>query len=284
MSRQVTIFCDGGLGNRLGSLVGGLYVANHVGTRDITVCWPANNWCGSYFQDLFANQEFQIISPSINDIFVAGTDQAFVVHENQTGADLGLILPQSGDSLDRLTQIPNSIVYYHNKIAPYMDTQLVWNMANQLRPADSIKQQVQEFCKRNQINKSVTGLHLRKTENYKLDEGKLFKRVQATPGQRYFVCSDDQATEQRFATLPNVCHWPKTSYVSKLIDGDWRAETVDADGRRYNYNINRPRQSVIEAFVDMLILSQTNIQFTVKSSFSRFAEVFANTGVLHDQG
>jgi hypothetical protein len=163
-----------------------------------------------------------------------------------------------------------------------MDMQLVWSMANQLRPADSIKQQVQEFCKRNQINKSVTGLHLRKTENYKLDEGKLFKRAQATPGQRYFVCSDDQATEQRFATLPNVCCWPKTSYVGKLIDGDWRAETVDADGRRYNYNIDRPRQSVIEAFVDMLILSQTTIQFTVKSSFSRFAEVFANTGVLHD--
>ena len=281
MSRTVTIFCDGGLGNRLGSLVGGLWVAKKLDITEIKVCWPANNWCGCYFQDLFANSEFQILPVSINDIFVANTDRAFLIHENQTGADLGLQLPQSAESVEQLKNIPNSVVYYHNKIAPYMDADTIKQIANTLVPADQIKKQVQEFCQTNNIDKSVTGLHLRKTENYRLDEHKLFRRVSANSCQRYFVCSDDQETEQRFGTLSNVVYWPKTSYVEKLVDGDWLAETVDADGRRYNYNINRPRQSVIEAFVDMLILSRTTIQFTVKSSFSRFAEVFAGTEVVN---
>jgi len=281
MSRSITIFCDGGLGNRLGSLIGGLLVARQLKISDIEVCWPANNWCGCYFQDLFANTEFSISTATINDVFVANTGRAFLVHENQTGADFGIQLPQSAESVEYLNQIPNSVVYYHNKIAPYMNPDQVLELANTLKPVDSIRQQVQQFCQTHRIDRSCIGLHLRKTENYRLDEHKLFRRVSANSGQKYFVCSDDLATEQKFCALPNVVSWPKTSYVGKLVDGDWLAETVDADGRRYNYNINRPRQSVIEAFVDMLILSQTTIQFTVKSSFSRFAEVFSKTQVIN---
>jgi hypothetical protein len=281
MSRSITIFCDGGLGNRLGSLVGGLLVANQLNITNIEICWPANNWCGCYFQDLFANTEFSISTATINEIFVANTGKAFLVHENQTNADLGIQLPQSVDSITYLTQIPNNVVYYHNKIAPYMDPEMVLQLANTLKPVEIIKQQVQQFCQTHNIDRSCIGLHLRKTENYRLDDHKLFRRVSASSEQKYFVCSDDMATEQKFCALPNVISLPKTSYVSKLVDGDWLAETVDADGRRYNYNINRSRQSVVEAFVDMLILSQTTIHFTVKSSFSRFAEVFSKTQVVN---
>lgn len=281
MSRTVTIFCDGGLGNRLGSLVGGLLVADQLSISNVRICWPANNWCGCYFEDLFANTEFDVTDSSIRDVFVANTNQAFLIHENQTGADLGLQLSQSAESLERLAQINNNVVYYHNKIAPYMNAQKVLDQVNRLKPTDTVRKQVMDFCKINRINRTVIGLHLRKTENFRLDEEKLYRRVSTTPNQRYFACSDDSVTEQRFADLPNVTVWPKTSYVGKLVEGDWLAETVDADGRRYNYNINRPRQSVIEAFVDMLILSQTTIQFTVKSSFSRFAEVFGQSRVLH---
>lgn len=280
MSRTLTVFCDGGLGNRLGSLVGGLLVARQLHITDIHICWPDNNWCGCLFEDLFDNQEFQVSNKTINDVFVSGTDQVFLIHENQTGSDLGLQLSQSLESVNYLSTITNNVVYYHNKIAPYMDADAVTQIAKTLTPTHAIAQQVTKFCETNLIDKSVTGLHLRKTENFRLDEEKLYRRVSANRTQKYFVCSDDQATEQRFGALPNVVYWPKTSYVEKLVEGDWLAETVDADGRRYNYNINRPRQSVIEAFVDMLILSRTTIQFTVKSSFSRFAEVFARAGVV----
>jgi len=281
--RKITIFCDGGLGNRLGSLVGGISVAQQLAINNIEICWPANNWCGCYFEDLFDNKNFKVNQLSINDVFVSGTDNVFLIHENQTGQDLGTVLPHSPESVDQLKTINNSVVYYHNKIAPYLDRNLIISNVTKLKLGNKIKQQVLQFVKQHNISTQVIGLHLRKTENPRLDEDKLWRQVQKNSSQQYFVCSDDQSTELKFAKFANVYRWPKTSYVDKLVPGDWQVETVDSNGRRYNYNINRPRQSVIEAFIDMLILSQTTIQFTVKSSFSRFAELFSASDVLHEQ-
>jgi hypothetical protein len=125
----------------------------------------------------------------------------------------------------------------------------------------------------------VAGLHLRKTENFNLKEESLYEQVLTTPAQRYFVCSDDQVTQEKFAQLPNVCARAKTNYVEKLIPGDWYESTTDTDGRQTKYNINRNKQSVIEAFVDMLILSRTWIRPTVKSSFLNFARYFAHANI-----
>ena len=94
--------------------------------------------------------------------------------------------------------------------------------------------------------------------------------------KRYFICSDDRITEERFDALPNVVRYIKTEYAGKLVEGGWLDQTTDTNGRVYNYNVNRPRQSVIEAFIDLLILSRTTIEFTVKSSFSRLAVVYSH--------
>ena len=280
MSRSITIFCHGGIGNRFGSLASGLAIAEQLSITDITVAWPINNWCGCYFHDLFDNQDFKVNELGIWDIFVKDTGQAFVIHENQTGADLGLVLPHTGDSLEHLKTIDNSIVFYHNKMAPYIPLDQIVSATNRLKIKVDVKQQVLAFIQEHNIDQSVVGLHLRKTENYRLNDSKLYQMACNNSKQKYFVCSDDQATEHNFNQLSNVVCYPKTSYVNKLIDGDWQAEIVDTDGRRYNYNIDRPRQSVIEAFVDMLVLSQTRMHFTVKSSFSKFADVFAQSQVL----
>jgi hypothetical protein len=112
----------------------------------------------------------------------------------------------------------------------------------------------------------------------------LYEQVSKTPAQRYFVCSDDQVTQERFAQLPNVHARPKTNYVEKLIPGDWYEFITDTDGRQTKYNINRNKQSVIEAFVDMLILSRTWIRPTVKSSFLNFARYFAHANIQLNKG
>ena len=65
--RKVIIFCDGGLGNRLNSLLGGLFIANQTQSSPV-ICWPENNWCGCNFKDLF-NTDIEIINDNINEIF-----------------------------------------------------------------------------------------------------------------------------------------------------------------------------------------------------------------------
>jgi hypothetical protein len=67
----------------------------------------------------------------------------------------------------------------------------------------------------------------------------------------------------------------KKEYPQKLIEGDWNDRIVDPEGRVFNFNVSRSRQASIEAFIDMLILSKTNIIETNKNStFFQFANYY----------
>jgi len=122
-------------------------------------------------------------------------------------------------------------------------------------------------------------LHLRKTDQVNLNEDFWFNYVQHKgAGKRYFICSDEQETEERFCALPNIVAFPKTHYVEKLVEGPWRVKALtDPDGRVSPYNVNRGRESVIQAWVDLQILSRTTILPTVKSSFSTLASWIGQT-------
>jgi hypothetical protein len=106
----------------------------------------------------------------------------------------------------------------------------------------------------------------------------LFQNVSKDVNAKYFVCSDDKETEDQFSKLRNVCVFEKTSYVQKLNDGEWRQPTKDTVGRIFDFNIDRPKQSVIEAFVDMLILSKTTISVKNKSTFLSWAHMYSTIG------
>jgi len=49
------IFCDGGVGNRINSLISGIALAKYFNI-DYCVYWPENNWCEAAFNDIFANK------------------------------------------------------------------------------------------------------------------------------------------------------------------------------------------------------------------------------------
>lgn len=272
--RKLIILADGGLGNRLSGLTSGLATARKL-DLPVTISWPANNWCGCYFSDLFAVPDLNVDDRNVFAVFEQHQNDSFLIHENQTGMNLQHVFDHSQSSLNLLATIDKNIVYYHNKVPPYhSEAEIIYELA-QLPVAGQVMQLVETFCNTHRIDSSVAGLHLRKTENFNLDESTWYQQVLATPQQRYFVCSDDQLTQDKFVRLPNVVAFAKTSYVDKIIPGDWYENVKDSDGRPTKYNINRSRQSVIEAFVDMLILSRCWIRPTVKSTFSKFARYFA---------
>ena len=64
MKKQNIIFCDGGLANRLNSLIGGLKLAEIIKGEWI-ICWPINEWCGSALEDLF-NVDLPIINEKLS--------------------------------------------------------------------------------------------------------------------------------------------------------------------------------------------------------------------------
>ena len=51
---HINVFCDGGIGNRINSLISGIAIANHFNIK-ITVYWPTNSWCAAAFEDIFSN-------------------------------------------------------------------------------------------------------------------------------------------------------------------------------------------------------------------------------------
>ena len=141
--------------------------------------------------------------------------------------------------------------------------------------------EVDQFCKKNKIDRGVVGLHIRKTDTGSLaDEDEIYRYVLSNTDRKFFLCSDNPDTENRFFELKNVVAYPKSSQVEKLQDGEWRDSVVDQTGRKYLFNVNRPRQQIIEAFVDMLILSRTTINRQSKSTFCGIAERFSTVEIF----
>jgi len=271
-SRSIYILADGGLGNRLAGIIAGLITADRLDMRP-EICWPSNNWCGCRFDDLFDDNDHDVNRLGIRDLFHEWSDRVFLIHENQIGANLRYqhAHGRSGEQLAR--NMDKDVVFYTARVPEHLPADLIPKALSRLRPAIRVQATVAEFIQEHSIDTTTVGLHLRKTDQYNLDEDWWYDYVQRKgAGKRYFVCSDDRDTESRFSALENVVTFPKTHYVEKLLPGSWRQKAVnDPDGRIFPNNINRTRESVIQAWIDLLILSETHILHTVKSSFSQVA-------------
>lgn len=271
--RKMIIFSDGGLGNRLNSLIGGLVAAEKVGCTPV-ICWPVNNWCGCSFEDLFVSN-LEILDKGVNDVFL-DDDKIYLTHDNQVGKVLKNKFDHSTETLELVRKMSEDIVYYHNKIPSYFSEDDVIKKLKTFKIVSSILIPAKSFCYQHSIGKKTKGVHLRKTDHGRqIDSDQMFSSIISDKKSGYFVCSDDKATEDKFNELKNVLVYPKTSYVEKLVDGEWTTKIKDSEGRIFPYNVDRSKQSVIEAFIDLLILSRTNIIIRNKSSFLGWAKIYA---------
>lgn len=272
--KTITIVCDGGLGNRFGSLFPASSIAAEYGL-DYVVSWPVNNWCGCDFSDIFAPlHKFQ--TSTISEIAKNRPNDLFVLHENQTGVALKHMMPHTESTLSHIKNSRIDIVYYHNKIPSYFTTEKIISVMKKFTLSDTVKKRVNRFCKEHNVGKNVKGIHIRKTDHpSQIDDSAIFSSIKNDATGRYFLCSDDKETEEKFSCLPNVITHKKNHYVDKLINGTWRETITDSEGRSFNFNVNRTKESVIDGFVDMLILSRTNIVVkNNKSTFLEFAKLY----------
>lgn len=271
-TRKIKILCDGGLGNRIAGLLGGLITADRLNLIP-QISWPCNNWCGARFDDLFDTENITFDSLGIHDLMQSDSNDIFMLHENQTGVVLKTQLSHGRHSELMAQTRTADVVFYTARVPEHISQQEILNKLKHIQPRHKLRTRIEKFCGQQRINKDTIGLHLRKTDQMHLDEDWWYDYVQHKgANKRYFICSDDRDTEQRFLALSNVIAYPKTHYVEKLVDGPWRQSRVqDRDGRVFPNNIDRPRESVIQAWMDMLILSRTTILHTVKSSFSQTA-------------
>ena len=79
------------------------------------------------------------------------------------------------------------------------------------------------------------------------------------PGIKFFICSDSFEVETRFMQYPNTFKYDKTSYVEKLVEGNWNATITDSTGTDFPFNVNRNSESVVQAMIDLVILSRSTL-------------------------
>ena len=269
------VLCDGGLANRLNTLLVALALKVHTNSA-WGIAWPVNNWCGAPFEDLF--EPMLPLSRNGLSYFKAQQDRYWqVFHENQIQFDESRItynktLPDF-ESLCNLVRTHQRIVYFHHLIPGYMTDQMLMDGMRYLKPTESVRSAVDKTISENAIDPETIGVHIRKTDfGDSVDDSSLYERISAARG-RFFICSDSNEVLERFARLKNCVALPKPSMPKKLLqERDWNALIQDGDGRVYPFNVDRDRESVFWGLVDLLILSKTQILVTSGSSFLGLAQ------------
>ena len=198
MKHFLNIYCDGGFGNRLGALVGGVLTAEFLNLTPI-ISWPENNWCGCPFDELYES-DLEINKKGIDELFFENLDNPFIIHSNQSKYKINEIYhPNSLSSFSHLKDSQSNIVYYNNSIPSNFTLEQVINVLEKIKINKNIKNQVLNFCEKNNIDSTTIGIHLRKTDfDYKDQDEEIIRNIVSTPNLKYFICSDDKNTEEKF--------------------------------------------------------------------------------------
>lgn len=286
MNKTLFVLLDHGLGNRIGGLIGGLCAAKIINARPI-ICWPIDNWCQAEFHDLFESK-FELARPEFSMALVDQIQKQQMPYFFVAPIEDSLHMPTYYEiSLEELENLNNSnnnkIVYAAAKIPKqFVNKKLATEIISTFKINQNILNVVKEFCEKNSIDRNTIGLHIRKTDTGSMaDENEIFNYVKSNPKQKFFLCSDNKETEERFLQFNNLIVFSKESEVRKLdAESEWR-DRITAGDREYLFNVDRPKQQIIEAFTDMLILSRTTINRQSRSTFRGIAERFATIEIFN---
>ena len=275
---RLTIFCDGGIGNRINALVSGLAIAHHYGLS-YYIHWPENNWCAASFSDIFNNQH-PTSRTSIKDLHNQYGDAVVLLHDEIASTALNVTFNsaygyESLEDFDAKVLSSQKNIFYYPAIFPeWIPIDLIHKEISHLVFSDFITHEVKQFITQ-AINKPFYGLHLRRTDlNVGLTDHEVLSLVTQHKDKDFFVCSDDPLAETLASVHPNVHRREKAAHVEKKnSDQGWLAQCKDDDERTYFGNISRSKDSVIEGTIDMLILAHSEIIGYSGSTFQRMARL-----------
>jgi hypothetical protein len=261
------IFCDGGFGNRFSALIGGLALSKISGMPP-KVSWPSNSVCRALFEDIFSNIDIEYDSKNIRDYYSNSKEYNLISNYSEY---LKFFIASRTEPenlnidgfLNLVSQSEKPVFYYTPHLYNWIPKEEISQIIKQLKFVDYIDSEVSNFIENNFGNSTYYGIHIRSTdfatiEKYDVDY--YVKLVNESKDKKFFICSDDKKVEDRFLDLENCFVYKKREYVRKLYpEQDWRYAYTDSDGRYSVFNVERSKISVIDAIIDFLILSKSNI-------------------------
>lgn len=281
--KHMHICCDGSFGNRYSGLIGGLTLARLCGLP-ATISWPSTNMCRAHWDDIFAPKE-NVVDWRLKEFFphvekydfLTVSDQhvgLFRDHGKMRMVDPGaLTLEQACISV---ANSEKNIFYYTPLIYDWLPEKEVENTIRELFFNREIMAVVANYLSKN-LQGGYYGIHLRMTDFKGIEDFDVdfwYNTVEKDIQNKFFICSDDPATEARFSGLQNAFSYPKEYKTEKFIEeGDWHHPYTDEDGRSSVFNVERGAEHVKEAVIDFLLLALSQPFDTgVQSTFLRMAK------------
>lgn len=275
-------YCDGGLGNRLNALIGGIYFSSLL-DLNLVVSWPINRWCAAAFSDLF-DASLVVNEDSMVDINESSGCHLLVAHERQLFTNTIVLNPNDALTARGLKQKINlhlpafvGMIYFNSTVPAYITDQDLRVIVPQIRIKGEYITKADEFLAYSNLRKGCYwGLHLRGTDAghrsiyYDFWWVALFAFLGPV-----VLCTDDDRLETRFGARRSVLTRARSSLPIKASAVvAWNDVTVDEYGREFAYNILRDSPSVEEAMVDFVLLGHSKLIYTSQSTFPENARRF----------
>lgn len=275
-NKTLTAICASGLGNRICTLIGGLYWANQL-NYNFQIYWDIDPCCSCNYKNLFSSYISLLIAKNnfVSKFASNILNQAGVYPEHHVDNVKNIFLnhPHNYEDLNKKLSNHSTIYYNSESIPEYINNTEITNLLSTFKINSDVATKVKEFIVKNNISKETIGVHIRKIDPPEIATGRFFIPIEhyinlfeQNKDQKYFVCSDNQEIETICKQFSNVSIYSKKYYAKYIEDKDVTL---------------RDEESVIEGFIDMLILSRTNILplSYALSSFCKSASYFANVEI-----
>jgi hypothetical protein len=279
---SLVIYCDGGLGNRLNSLRGGICLASKIGAQFI-ILWPINRMCESALEDIF-DTKLKTLNIGVDQVLNNYNIKVAITHESSSFVGLPIIDPRNYLTLTSLLKNlkkyridEDGILYYNSQHPPYTWHHSSFDQKNILSFKRETIEAGEKFLITNSLRQNkYLALHLRGTDYGFPSIYFSFWRVLIglTP-LKTILCTDDFSVANKFIGLKNV-FWKKAENLPCKMDefSSWNKLTVDEYGREFNYNLFRSAASIKDALIELFLLSRGFRIYTSRSTFLYQAYLF----------
>ncbi len=280
---SLVIYCDGGLGNRLNSLRGGLNLAREIGSPFV-ILWPINRMCEASLEDMF-DTHLKTLNIGLDQVLAKYNIQVAITHEGSSFSGLPIIDPRNYFRLTTLLRdlkrhpILNGgkILYYNSQHPPYIWSEVKSNSQNLFLFKQDTVVAAEEFLNEYCLKETrYLALHLRGTDyGFPSIYFSFWRALINLIPCKTVLCTDDMALVNKFSGLKNI-YWKKSEALPQKLDGlgSWDQSTIDEYGREFNYNLFRNAASIKNALIELYLLSRGVRIYTSRSTFLYQAYLF----------
>jgi hypothetical protein len=235
--------------------------------------------CQVDFPDLFSNDINAVPEDELLELpsckiyaYIKDVANQALISSNQTLKNA--VRKWGSASIDELSlddEQDNIIIFYGSEVDNF-GAQISPEFIHQLKPAAKIQDRINDQIHALGINRDIMGVHARGTDfgvRVRTYAQQMIKALEHNQQQRFFVCSEDKTYEQQLKQEFNE----KALIRSKP---EWVTKRAPNKGWSLS-NIHTSSASMIEAVVDLYLLSYTDFRIYHESSvFAQIAKILAD--------